>query len=151
MFGRDYASHDFRVTFAMIVLCTAIMTYKAGLARVLAANNLLWWGFLSNAVWAIILIASAAALIRHGAPGLAVSLVIAYSLNTVILLPLYRAKNLVPKGTLLSFESVLIWTILVGLVLLNVADVSMPLRAAVFLPGLLLAAVAFKRLLGNAA
>ena len=145
-FGSDYATHSFKVTFSLVVLCTSIMTFKAGLARVLAANNLLWWGFFSNTLWAIILLGSTALLVRWGAPGVAVSITIAYILNTVVLLPLYYSRSLVPKGTLLSFESILIWAIFVILVLLNVADVGVLYRALVFIPALCLVAFAFKRI-----
>ena len=44
VFGKGYSGHAFRVTTVLVVLTTAVMTYKAGLARVLAARNLLWWG-----------------------------------------------------------------------------------------------------------
>jgi len=145
-FGSDYATHSFQVTFSLVVFCTAIMTFKAGLARVLAANGLLWWGFLSNTLWAVILIGSTTFLVRWGAPGLAASITIAYVLNTVILVPLYYSRNLVPKGTLLSLESCLIWLILMGLVLMNVADVRLLYRIVIFAPILWFVAFSFKRI-----
>lgn len=145
-FGSDYATHSFRVTFSLVVFCTSIMMFKEGLARVLAANSLLWWGFFSNTFWAAILIVSTIFLVHWGAPGLAASLTIAYILNTVVLLPLYYSRNLVPKGTLLSLESGLIWLILTSLVLLNIADVMLVYRIVVFVPCLLIAGFAFKRI-----
>jgi len=146
IFGSDYATRSFRVTFSLVVFCTSIITFKAGLARVLAANSLLWWGFFSNTFWAVILIVSTVFLVHWGASGLAASLTIAYILNTVILLPLYYSRNLVPKGTLLSLESGLIWLILAGLVFLNIADVSIKVRSIAFLPSLIVVAVAFRSL-----
>ncbi len=146
VFGSDYATHSFKVTFTLVVFCTSIMTFKAGLARVLLANSLLWWGFLSNTLWAAILIGSSMFLVHWGAPGLAASLTIAYILNTVILLPLYYSRNLVPKGTLLSFNSILIWLILVGLVYINIADVLLDYRIVVFIVCMLFAGIAFKRI-----
>jgi O-antigen/teichoic acid export membrane protein len=146
VFGSDYATRSFQVTFSLVIFCSSIMTFKAGLARVLAANSLLWWGFFSNTFWAVILIASTIFLVRWGAPGLAASLTIAYILNTVVLLPLYYSRNLVPKGTLLSFESGLIWLILVGLVFLNIADVMLAYRIVAFIPCLLAVGFAFKRI-----
>lgn len=146
IFGSDYATHSFQVTFSLIMFCTTIMTYKEGLARVLVANSLLWWGLFSNSFWAAILIVSTVFLVRWGAPGLAASLTIAYILNTVVLLPLYYSRNLVPKGTLLSLESSLIWLILAALVFLNIADVMLVYRVVVFIPSLLLVGFAFKRI-----
>ncbi len=146
VFGSDYATRSFQVTFSLVVFCTSIMTFKAGLARVLAANSLLWWGFFSNTFWAIILIGSTVFLVHLGAPGLAASVTIAYILNTVVLLPLYYSRNLVPKGTLLSLESALIWLVLAVLVFLNIADVTLAYRIVVFVPCLLILGIAFYRL-----
>lgn len=153
MFGKDYSTHNFKVTVSLIVFCNTIIMFKAGLARVLAANSLLWWGFFSNAFWAGSLIGSSFFMVRWGASGLAASLVIAYVLNTLVLLPLYYFRKLVPRGTLLSVESGLIWLILAGLVFLNMADVMLAYRMVVFVPSLLLVGVAFKGIAmsGNAA
>jgi O-antigen/teichoic acid export membrane protein len=144
MFGSAYATHGFKVTLSLVVLCTSIMTYKAGLARVLAASGLLWWGFLSNSFWAVILITSSAFLVRWGAAGLAASFLIAYTLNSIVLVPLYYSRNLVPKGTLLSKESVLVWSVLVGLAILNVFDAPLLLRGVAFLFAIIVTGLLFK-------
>lgn len=146
LFGADFDTRSFTVTFSLVVFCTTVMMFKAGLARVLAANSLLWWGLFSNTVWAIILIGCAVFFVQWGAPGLALSFSIAYILNTVILVPLYYFRELVPKGTLLSLESAIIWFILVVLVFLNIADVSLRVRSIVFLPCMLLVGIGFKRI-----
>ena len=146
LFGKDYDTRTLTVTFSLVVFCTSVMTFKAGLARVLVANSLLWWGFFSNAFWAIILISSAVFLVQWGAPGLAAAFAIAYVLNTVILVPLYYSRKLVPKGTLISFESVFIWCILALLLFLNIADVSLRFRTIAFVPCMLLTGIAFKRI-----
>lgn len=146
VFGSGYATRSFQITFSLVVFCTAIMMFKEGLARVLAANSLLWWGFFSNTLWAVFLIGSSAMLVSWGAPGLAASLTIAYILNTLVLLPLYYSRNLVPTGTLLSLESGLIWLILVGLVFLNFAEISFIYRMVAFVPCFLLTGLAFKRI-----
>lgn len=145
-FGSDYATHSFRVTFSLVVFCTSIMMFKEGLARVLVANSLLWWGFFSNTFWAAILIVSTIFLVRWGAPGLAASLTIAYILNTVVLVPLYYSRNLVPKGTLLSIESGVIWSIMLFLLILNIANASLQFRSIVFIPSILIAGIVFTRL-----
>lgn len=147
LFGANFDTRSFTVTFSIVVFYTSVMMYKAGLARVLAANSLLWWGLFSNIVWAIILIVSAAFLMRWGAAGLAASFAIAYILNTFILLPLYYSRKLVPKGTLFSLESAMIWSILVALVFLNIADVPLRFRAIAFVPCLVLTGIAFRRLM----
>jgi len=147
IFGRDYDSHSFQVTFSIVIFYTSIMMFKQGLARTLAANNLLWWGFFSNAFWAIVLFVSAIFLVRWGAPGLAASFAIAYIVNTIILVPLYYSRKLVPKGTLFSIESALIWSILIVLVFLNISNVPLLFRTIAFVPCLVLAGIAFTRLM----
>ena len=147
IFGRDYHSYTFKVTFSIVIFYTCIMMFKQGLARTLTVNNLLWWGFFSNTLWGIILISSAIFLVRWGALGLAASFSIAYIVNTLILVPLYYSRKLVPKGTLISFESTLIWTIVIILVFLNIANVALFFRTIAFIPCLLLAVTAFRRLM----
>ncbi|MCF6156660.1 MAG: polysaccharide biosynthesis protein [Candidatus Brocadia sp.] len=150
LFGANFDTRSFTITFSIVVFYTSVMLYKAGLARVLVSKNLLWWGLFSNIIWATILIVSAAFFMRWGAAGLSMSFAIAYVLNTFILLPLYYSRNLVPKGTLFSFESVIIWSILVVLVYLNIANVPLRFRAMAFAPCLVISGVVFRRLIGMA-
>jgi len=147
IFGRDYQNYNFKVTFSIVVFYTCIIMFKQGLARTLVANNLLWWGFFSNAIWGIILIPSVIFSVRWGAPGLAVSFAVAYIINTLILIPLYNSRKLVPKETLISLDSTLIWSILILLVFLNIANVPLYFRTIAFVPCLLLSLVSFKRLI----
>lgn len=121
-FGRDFAGPTLRRTFVLVMFYTGIMVYKQGLARVLAARGLMWWGLLSNLTWAAVLLASAWLLRGHGAVGLALAFVIAYVTNTVFFVPLYWTRNLVPHGTLLSPDVFLLWgavTSAAGVALLN--------------------------------
>ena len=150
LFGSDYSTRSFQITFSIIVFCTTIMTYKAGLARVLAAKNLLWWGFFSNTLWAVILISSTAFLVKWGAVGLAASITIAYVLNTVILVPVYYSRKLIPNGTLLSFEAAFIWGVIIALVFFNIANISLLFRSLAFFPSVLIVAVTFRRISRNA-
>lgn len=146
VFGSEYATRSFQITFSLVVFYTTVMIFGAGLARVLVARSLLWWGFFSNTLWAIILIGSVAFLVQWGAPGLAASFAIAYILNTIIFIPLYYSRKLVPKGTFLSVESASIWFVLGGLVVLNIANVSLLLRSLAFVPSMLVAGIAFTRI-----
>jgi len=146
LFGSDYDSYTFKVAFSLVILCAVIMSFKEGLARVLAARNLLWWGFFSNTIWAVILIVSTFFLVNFGAIGLAAALVIAYMLNVLFLFPIYYSRNLIPKGTLLSVESIIIWGVVVALTLSNVADMSLGFRSFLFVFSILLVGIAFKRI-----
>jgi len=147
LYGAGFNERDFKVTFSIVVFYTCIMMFKSGLARVLAANSLLWWGFLSNTFWAIALFSFAVFFVKWGAPGLAASFAIAYVLNTLIMVPLYYTRGLVPKKTLLSIESAFIWLILIVLLFLNIVDVPLRFRAIAFMPAFVLTGIAFFRLM----
>jgi hypothetical protein len=146
IFGNDYDTHSFKVTFSLVVFCASIMTFKSGLTRSMVANNILWWGFFSNTLWTAILIVSTVFLVRWGASGLAVSLTIAYILQTVIVLPICYSRKLIPKGTLFSIGSASIWFILIGLVFLNIFDATLVFRSVAFVPCMLLAGFALIRI-----
>jgi O-antigen/teichoic acid export membrane protein len=151
VFGSDYAMGSFKITFSLVVFCTSIMTFKEGLRRINVACNILWWGFLSNTLWAIIVIGTSFFLVRWGAIGLAASLVIAYILQTVILFPLYYSRKLVPKGTIFSATAAFIWFILIVLVLLNIIDTPLIFRSIIFIPCILLVIAAFLRIYDRSA
>lgn len=147
LFGKEYQGYNFKVTFAIIVFYTCIMMFKQGLARTLAANNLLWWGFFSNTLWGVILIGLAIFSVRWGALGLAISFAIAYIANTLILVPLYNSRKLVPKRTLLSPETAIIWGILILLVFMNIVELPIIFRLFAFFPAMLFILLAFKKLM----
>jgi len=130
MFGKEYAGRDFVNTFMLTVFCACVVIYKQGLARVLSAHGLMWWGMLSNLVWALILIGSTWLLVSHGAFGYAVAWTVAYVLNTIVFIPLYVRRNLVPKGTIVSWEAGVIWLLLIGSMLLGAAEVPLVWRLA---------------------
>lgn len=132
LFGKEYVGPQFRQAMALITFFTCVIMYKEGLARVLAAKSLMWWGFLSNGVWALILIIAAHFLVPMGAPGLAASYALAYVGNTLLIMPLYIKKKLVPGNTLFSKETCLIWMVLSGLTTISFFNVPIWARALLF-------------------
>jgi len=130
IFGEQYRGEAFRVTLLLAVLTNCIILYKQGLARVLAAKDLMWWGFLSNGTWAVALLISSFYLVRWGAAGLALGFLIAYVANTVVFIPLYTWRRLVPKGTIVSVEAGIIWLSLIALAGLSFAGAPLWLRLA---------------------
>jgi len=147
IFGQDYYGYSYKVTLSLVIFYSSIMIYMAGLSRVLASRNLLWWGFVSKLFWAVVLMLSTLYFIRWGAIGLATSFTIAYLANTLILLPAFYIKKLIPIGTLVSFSSLLVWLTLGGLVFLNIYDVSLLPRSFAFISGMLLIIPALYRTL----
>jgi hypothetical protein len=63
------------------------------------------------------------------------------------LIPLYISRKLVPARTIVSFESMIIWFVLAGLVLVNIAGFQLIFRSTIFLPSFLFVALAFFKLL----
>lgn len=146
MLGDQYGTTGFRVTFSIVIFYTSIINYTGGLNRILAARNLLWWGFLSNALRGCILIVSAALLVGWGAPGLAASFALAHVLNGLVFLPFYYTRDLVPRGTLLSMNAALIWLMLVSLAVLNIIGIPLLLRCVLCVGTIVFVLIAFQRL-----
>lgn len=147
MFGKDYAGREFVGTFLLTVFCASVVIYKQGLARVLSAHGLMWWGMLSNFVWAVLLIACTWLLLAHGAFGYAIAWTVAYVINTVVFIPLFLSKRLVPLGTLVSPEAIAIWSLLIGGMTLAFAQVPLIWRLISLIPVIPLMSWLFWRLL----
>jgi O-antigen/teichoic acid export membrane protein len=146
LFGPQYADISARRTLVLVMCYTCVILYKQGLARVLAANSLMWWSLLSNTMWAIVLLGSFWFLKQFGAIGLASAFVTAYVLNTVCFIPLYTRRGLVPKGTIISSEAVTIWVVITGLSLLSIFQFPLLVRCAALLVSFLPLYIAFGRL-----
>lgn len=134
IYGERYSLDVFAPTLSLVMLYTVITSYKDGLARVLAARSLMWWGVLSNVVWGVLLIGGTL-LFRHaGAMGLATAYVLAYGLNTVVFVPFYVNRGLVPRRVLLSGQALIIWAILLFACLSVVLQMPLWLRLLMVLP-----------------
>lgn len=146
IFGSRYASRDAMQTTVLILLCTSVVMYKQGLARVLAARNLMWWGAFSNALWAVTLLAGAWSLIGMGARGLAMALLGSYALNTILFLPLYLRKRLAPPILLASPTAITVWATLLGLGVMSYFGASIEKRCFAGVLGLSIISIAFMHL-----
>jgi len=90
LFGKSFVSGNLVL---VAILCTIpIVTYKDGIARLIQARALMWYGFFSNLLWGAILISMTLLLAKHGALGLGIAYVGAYLLNSIIVVPLYFKK-----------------------------------------------------------
>ncbi len=145
-FGEGFRGADFRCTVLATVLATSVIIYKQGLARVLTSQNLMWWGLLSNSIWGLLLLGSAVFLVRYGAVGIATSYAIAYALNTIVFVPFYLRRKLIPDGTLVSVEAGYIWLSLLVLAFLAALDVPVPLRAIALVSGTGVILYSFRRM-----
>lgn len=132
VFGADFSGQAEQRTLILVMAFTCVLMYKDGLGRLLATNNLMWWGFFSNLLWAVLLVAGSVYLVRFGAVGLAASFALAYVLNTIIIVPLYVYKGLAPKEAIVSRETALIWLALAGIAVAAWSGWQFYLRLALF-------------------
>ncbi|MBP1945458.1 oligosaccharide flippase family protein [Methanobacterium petrolearium] len=129
-YGQEYYSSTiFLQSISAMMLVSCILAYKEGIARKLIAKNLMWWGFLSNLVWGLIFIVSILLFQNLGALGLAISYIISYSLNTLIFVPFYISRRVVPKNLLISWEVILIWLVLIIQTILALSHVNLWIRS----------------------
>ncbi len=146
LYGNDFGV-SLKRTLVVVVFYTCIVIYRQGLSRVLTANGLMWWGFASNLLWALVLIPCTLFLVRWGAVGFALSFALAYVVNTIIFLPLYTSRGLVPTGTIISHEAAAIWGIVTLMCVLAFLDSSLALRAVSLTLGGIVVIVSFAHLL----
>lgn len=141
IFGQQYSGASARTVLCLVMLYTAVIMYKQGLARVMVANNLMWWSVISNSVWAAVLLFSFFLLRHMGALGLALSFLLAYIANVLVFIPLYTRRNLVPKDTMVSPKAAVIWMAILCPAILSLLGVPLVIRLAVLL--LMMAAILF--------
>lgn len=113
IYGKDFGVPEFKKAFILVIFTACIVTYKHGFSRVLAVQNMMWWGMLSNFTWGVSMVVFTWFLLPYGALGFALAWSISYTLNTLAFIPLYTRTKLVPKGTLISIEAFYIWLILI--------------------------------------
>lgn len=149
LFGRQYSGIAAHRVLSLVMLYTTIILYKQGLARVLAANNLMWWSVLSNGVWAVVLLFSFYWFRHLGALGLAVSLLLAYIVNVLVFIPLYASRNLIPRDTMLSWRAAIIWTAIFCPAILSFLGISLAVRIAALLLVVSIILFVFRDLIRN--
>lgn len=109
IFGDSFSGNRFELPFIFVLLFTVIIMFKQGLARVMSVYNLQWWSFFSNLVWGICLIICFLLFKEQNAHFLAISYLIAYIINVLIVLPIYYKKKIIPEKTIESIEGFGIW------------------------------------------
>ena len=127
-YGQDYFSTVFLQSLAIMMFVSCILSYKEGIGRKLVAKNLMWWGFLSNLVWGILFLGSILIFKNLGSLGLAISYLISYVVNTIIFVPFYLSRKVVPKNLIMSKEVWVVWTILIIQTTITILNVSLWIR-----------------------
>ncbi|SCG86389.1 oligosaccharide flippase family protein [Methanobacterium congolense] len=124
LYGNNYYSTGFIEVLALMIFVSCITSYREGISRKLVVKNLMWWGVLDNVLWAFFLIGSVMLLKNLGALGLSLSYIIAYALNTLLFVPFYLWKEVVPRDMIISKEIFLLWAILVVQTILTLLNIS---------------------------
>lgn len=128
LYGQGYSSMVFLQSISLMMLVSCILAYKEGIGRKLIARNLMWWGFLSNMVWGLLFLGLIIIFKNEGSLGLALSYIISYGINTLIFIPFYLSRKIVPKNLLISAEVVIIWIVLIIQAIMALLSINISIR-----------------------
>lgn len=145
-YGQGYFSSVFLQSLAIMMFVSCILSYKEGIGRKLVAKNLMWWGFLSNLVWGILFIISIMIFKNLGSLGLAVSYLISYAVNTIIFVPFYLSRNVVPRDLIMSKEVVIVWIVLIIQTIITIRGISLCIRFISLIISILILLLSFYRI-----
>ena len=145
-YGQDYSSIIFLQSISLMMLVSCILAYKEGIGRKLIAKNLMWWGFLSNMVWGILFIVFVMIFKNLGSLGLALSYFISYVINTVIFVPFYLSRKVIPTNLLISPEVFLIWIVLIIQTIMTLLNVNLWIRFISFIVSIIILIFSFNRM-----
>lgn len=133
LFDSTFLDSSFKLDFILVLVFTLIIMYKQGLARILAVNNMQWLGVASNLIWGVSLIVFFYFMRSLGATGLCLGYIIAYTINTLVLLPVYQYKGLIPAKTVFSWYALLVWSIVLVSIVVGLYASGYTVRVLLFL------------------
>lgn len=113
---------NFSFTVFMVAIITILVLFKNGMSRIMIVHDLMWFSFLSNFIWGFTLITTFFFMETKNAVTMALSYVIAYFINILIVIPVYVRKNIIPLNIIYSKWAVLIWSVffaVIGVVFSN--------------------------------
>lgn len=112
IFDKNFHQREMYMTVSTIAIFIIFISHRQGISRNLAVMNKMWYGFIDNAIWAIIAVLFTYILVDKGAYGRAMAFVIAYFINSLIILPIYLRLKLFKRSYILSKENLLIWLVI---------------------------------------
>ncbi|QOD59678.1 oligosaccharide flippase family protein [Polaribacter haliotis] len=112
IFDEQYHNESMYRTVSCIAVFIIFISHRQGISRNLAAINKMWYGLLDNLIWAFLAVGFTFLLVDKGASGRAFAFVLAYLINSIIVLPLYINKKVFHKDFILSKESVGLWLLI---------------------------------------
>ena len=105
---------NFYSTLLLIMLTTTIILYKQGIARIMIVNSLMWFSFFSNLLWGLILIFSFYFMENKNAETMAYAYFFAYLFNTLIIIPFFIKKKIIPLSLINSKWAIFIWILFIS-------------------------------------
>jgi len=111
-YGSAYHGSTFNDSLALMMLVSCILAYKEGIARKLVVHNLLWWGILSNFIWAVIFLSWVYLFRSQGATGMAYAYVASHAINSLIVVPFYLRQKVISRDLLLSGNALVAWGVI---------------------------------------
>ena len=109
IFDEQYQNINMYRTISCIAVFIIFISHRQGISRNLAAINKMWYGFLDNLIWSLLAIGFTFILVDKGASGRAFAFVMAYLINSIIILPLYLNKKVFQRDFIFSNESFNLW------------------------------------------
>lgn len=133
LYGVQYAGSSFNVTLIFIALTCCLLAYKEGISRNLISRNLMWFGFLSNALWAISFLIFMVLLKEYGSIGISLTYFLSYLISTVIFVPFYIRKKAAKKSFFYSAKINLLWILLGTSAIVSCLDVNIIIKLILLL------------------
>jgi O-antigen/teichoic acid export membrane protein len=109
IFDEKYRNINMYRTVSCIAVFIIFISQRQGISRNLAAINKMWYGFLDNLIWAFLAVGFTFLLVNKGASGRAFAFVMAYLINSIIILPIYINKKVFHRDFIFSKESISLW------------------------------------------
>lgn len=150
VFGADFAGPAMLQTTVLMMLAALFRTFKAGLANANVAAGRMWWSLAGNGIWGAVLVGATFLLVGFGAIGMAAAVAIAYAAMVGVFIPIAFGSGLVPRGTIFSPESLVVWFAVGAIATASGLSWPWPVRAVIVLGGGVVAAVCFHRLIREA-
>lgn len=112
LYGKEFIGVELNVSILIVVLTCCILSYKEGIGRNLVSNNLMWWAFMSNALWGVTFLGVLWFIHDWGAIGIATAYLISYVVTTIVFVPFYIRRGVVQRSLLISKEVIFMWVAL---------------------------------------
>ncbi len=143
LFGAKYMNQQMYWSMIFVGLTSLIIAQRQGIARNFAAGNFMWFSVLGNFVWAISTILFSYYFVSLGSTGRTLSLFLGYLINTLLFVPFYISKKLVPKKLIIAREHFILIALVIGSCMIYFFNINLIFRTFLCLIFVLASCVVF--------